>query len=201
MVSRSFPPLYVLRHGETEWNAEGRLQGAFDSPLTATGRAQGARQGAILKAVGVRAATHDFLTSPQGRARATATLALAPLGAEARADPALAEIGIGDFAGRLRADLRAEFPEVFSGDHHLDWYFRVPGGETFADVRARAAALLARLDRPTVLVTHGITSRFIRGVALGLEGRALLDLPGGQGVVHLIEDGRARVLDGSGPAG
>ena len=66
------PPLFLLRHGQTVWNREGRMQGRLDSPLTPLGQVQAARQGAILRANGV---AFPARTSPRGRARTTAALA------------------------------------------------------------------------------------------------------------------------------
>ena len=82
-----YPTLYILRHGETEWNLANRLQGHFDSPLTDTGRAQAAAQNAILKRCDL--AGFSALSSPQGRAVATAELALAGLGMTVATDPRL----------------------------------------------------------------------------------------------------------------
>jgi len=78
--------------------------------------------------------------------------------------------------------------------HFLDLYAAAPGGEPFAELYARVTALLGDLVRPTVIVTHGITSRFLRSAALGHGLDALDVVPGGQGVVHHLRDGAARIL-------
>lgn len=192
------PDIYVLRHGETVWNVEGRLQGGLDSPLTERGEAQARQQGRILRAAGLRANRHLFLSSPQGRAMRTAEIALAPIGARARPEPALAEIDLGPHCGALREDLRMNRPEIFEGPTPLSWYFRLRGAETRAALEARCHSLLAHLDPrgpAVVLFTHGITSRFLRGAALGLEGDAVLELPGGQGIVYRIRGGRMERLE------
>lgn len=194
-VRMTGPDLYILRHGQTEWNAEGRFQGALDSPLTALGRAQAARQGAILLALGIDAARHDFAVSPQGRARQTAAIALGMVGAVAIADERLREISLGDWDGLTRKDIaarRAGDPASADAD---GWQDAAPGGEGFASVAARTRAFLAGLRRPTVVITHGTASLFLRGAALGLDLPAILALPEGQGVVYHIRDGRERQLD------
>ena len=167
----------MLRHGETTWNRAGVLQGGRDAPLTARGRVQAARQGAILRARGV---TAPALASPQGRARASAALA----GLDAAPDPALRELGMGAWEGRALRDVPAR--------GGVSWKFAAPGGETRAALEARLAAFLAGLDGPRVLMTHGVVSIALRALLTGAPDWDALDDP--QGVVHAVEDGRARVL-------
>lgn len=178
-----FPPLYILRHGETEWNAQGRLQGRYDSALTQRGRAQALAQRAILLRRDLTGFT--AVSSPQGRAYQTAAIALDGVIDDIHTDERLGEIGLGDWAGQTRSLLMEE-AQVKSG---FDLYERAPGGEGFAALRLRAAAFLADLQGPSVVVTHGITSRMLRLIALGLPMAALTELPGGQGVVFHLESG------------
>ncbi len=191
------PPLYVLRHGETEWNRDARMQGGLDSPLTPLGRAQSVAMGRALRAAGVGEQTHDALCSPQGRARDTAVLALGALGIHARADERLREIAMGRWAGLARSDIALRWPGP-EDEGLVDFYARAPGGEGFAALWARVGAVLADIRRPTVIVTHGMTSRALRGRALGLSVDRIGDLPGGQGVVFEIRDGVSRALPGDG---
>ena len=183
-----YPPLYVLRHGETEWNAENRLQGHFDSPLTATGRAQAQTQNAILR----RCDLSNFaaLSSPQKRAQDTAEIALEGL-LPFDSHAGLAEIGIGEWAGRCRAELMAHCQ---GARDTYDLYEHAPDGEGFVALYARCAAFLSRLTGPHVLITHGITSRMLRLRVLGRDLDDLGDMQGGQGVVFHLSDGQQRCL-------
>lgn len=189
----TYPDLLVLRHGETEWNKAGRLQGHLDSPLTALGEAQARRQGEILAAFGADE-NWRWLTSPQGRARRTAEIAKGGGGARSGMDERLAEIGIGPWAGRMRDDLMSAHPELFK-DNPLHWYDRVEGGEGVRALAARLSSLLEELDQPTVLVTHGITSRVLRCLATGQPWDAYVDVGGGQGVVYHIRNGESEMYD------
>lgn len=190
---RDLPEILLLRHGETEWNREGRFQGARDSGLTDRGRAQAAALGSLLARRGVGPRTHDALTSPQGRARETARIALRPLGLDPLEEPRLAEIGMGAWTGLLRSEIDARWPGP--GDEPtLAFYARCPEGEGLGAVAARAGAVLAGVKRPTVIVTHGITLRVLGALALGLgpAGAELIAVP--QGCLARLAGGRLQVL-------
>nr|MCW1951852.1 histidine phosphatase family protein [Octadecabacter sp.] len=94
----TYPELYILRHGQTVWNAEDRMQGWLNSPLTPKGEADAARQGEILRSIDL--AGFDFWSSPSGRAIQTAGIACGPLAEAVHTDIRLREIGVGDWAGR-----------------------------------------------------------------------------------------------------
>ncbi|MEJ6402384.1 histidine phosphatase family protein [Yoonia sp. 2307UL14-13] len=182
-----FPELYILRHGETVWNAENRMQGGLNSPLTEKGRAQAARQGELLS--GLDLDGFAALSSPQGRAFETAAIAVAPLIPLIRTDDRLREIGVGEWQGKVRDDLRVHVPVVDGPDGPLALYEHAPGGEGFAGLEQRCRAFLADLAGPVVIVTHGITSRMLRCLSLGLGRDALANMPGGQGNVFHLKDG------------
>jgi probable phosphoglycerate mutase len=184
----TFPELYILRHGETVWNAENRLQGALNSPLTPRGEMQAARQFEILR--GRDLAGFAFFSSPQGRAMQTAGIAVAPLAALIRTDERLREIGVGDWAGLLRHEIPfADGPDAF-----MAMYEAAPGGEGVKAVEARCRAFLADLPGPAVLVTHGITSRVLRAIVTGPAALHASTTHGGQGHVYHLKDGQQTLL-------
>jgi len=184
-----------MRHGETEWNREGRFQGALDSPLTALGRAQAVAMGCTLTARGVTPGSHPLWVSPQGRAIATAALAFP--GAPLRSDPRLAEIGMGQWSGLRRDQIDIRWPGPPEQDMFA-LYARCPDGEAFAAVWARVAAFLADLTGPAIIISHGMTSRFLRACALGLGPDGAADMPGGQGVIHHLRPGHAAMIPADG---
>ena len=191
----SYPPIYVLRHGETEWNRETRWQGALNSPLTELGRDHAARQGALLADLDL---THfDIRVSPQGRAFQTAAIALGERVDYLHTDMRLREILVGNWTGRLRSELIPAPGPVGEDtpDGPLALYEHAPGGEGYTSLKQRCVSFLADLDRPTICITHGITSRMLRCLALGWPSARLGDLPGGQGVVHVVENGVHRTLE------
>lgn len=183
-----FPPFLILRHGETAWNASGRLQGHHNSDLTARGIAQACAQHALL--AGCDLTGYRAISSPQGRALRTAEIALQGLGPKIETDPALAEIGLGSWAGEDRAALMARTgaPDGFA------LYELAPGGEGFDALHARCTAFLATLESPAVLVTHGITSRMLQLVLTGRPAREVRDIGGGQGMVWRVAEGHQQPL-------
>ena len=183
------PELYILRHGETVWNAENRMQGTLNSPLTTKGERDAARQRAIL--VGCDLRGFAFLSSPQGRAFQTAAIALAGIADHIRTDDRLREIGVGDWSGRLRDEL----PMPKGKDPFMAQYEIAPNGEGFARLKQRCRGFLEELPGPTVLVTHGITSSVIRGLVVGEKAHATRTTHGGQGRVYHLKDGAQNLLE------
>lgn len=188
------PIIYYLRHGETDWNVEGRLQGRRDIALNARGRAQGTHCGEILRGLFARAgrdpATYDYVSSPLKRARETMELARAGLGLAAggyRIDRTLTEISFGDWEGFTIAQLRARDPQRIAMREHDKWHFLPPGGESYEAVSKRMHAWYRALTRDIVVTAHGGTARGLFA-ALGIAKPAaapLLDIA--QGVVYVIE--------------
>ena len=182
------PELYILRHGETFWNAENRMQGELNSPLTQKGQMQAARQAEILRARDLTGFT--FISSPQGRAFQTAGIALAGFADLIRTDDRLREIGGGDWSGMLRDTL----PMPEGKDPLIAQYEYAPNGEGFARLEGRCRAFLADLKGPAVIVTHGITSRMLRSVIMGEGATGLGDVHGGQGCVYHLKNGTQNLL-------
>jgi probable phosphoglycerate mutase len=185
----SYPELYILRHGETEWNAENRMQGALNSPLTPKGERDAARQAAILQTLDLT--DFDFQCSPQGRAFQTAGIALSRIATTIRTDDRLREIGVGDWSGLLRDDL----PMPEGKDPFMAQYEIAPNGEGFERLEARCRAFLADVKGPSVLITHGITSRMLRSIIAGDGAVSVPTIHGGQGCVYHLKDGVQKLLE------
>jgi len=155
--------LFLIRHGETEWSITGRHTGWTDLPLTANGERVAARLRPALGQVGFS----RVFVSPLQRARRTAELAGCLTGASIDQD--LHEWDYGDYEGKTSAEIRAQHPgwNVFQ--------FGAPGGESLAQVSARADRVLARLepiDGTIALFAHG---QFLRALAMRWIGRDVSD--------------------------
>lgn len=158
--------IYLVRHGQTAFNAEGRLQGHVDSPLTALGREQARQAGAALARLTDGGTGWRIIASPLGRAQDTAEAIRQALGAPSiETDARLIELSWGEWDGQLRADLKARHPEAFG---ETGWAFTAPIGERFEAARARLGGWLADLapepERRIIAVSHGVSGRILRGV-------------------------------------
>lgn len=193
------PPLFILRHGETVWNREGRCQGHLDAPLTDLGRAQATRQGQILRDQ-VLPSHPDILVwvSPLGRTQTTwriAAEAAGLTGYDTRTEPRLAEVHMGDWQGRLREDFLAEDANARAQPNLFELSLNTPGGETFNALKARLEACLAEITQPTICVTHGITSLVLRGLVRGLSRDEMAGQGHDQGIVYCLRDGQEHRLE------
>jgi broad specificity phosphatase PhoE len=190
------PTIYYIRHGETGWNAEGRLQGVQDVPLNDLGRQQAARAGNILADLFARdgrdKSSLPFVASPLGRARSTMELVRGVLGLppdEYSLDDRLREIGYGVWEGSTLAEMQAADPAFFAKRLTEKWTLAAEGGETYASVQFRMRDWYDSLLVDTVAVAHGGTARALM-VALGLETpSSAADLPIEQGAVYVFRDG------------
>ena len=190
------PTIYYIRHGETEWNAHGRLQGTQDVPLNARGRGQAVKAAGILAGLFTRdgrdKAALPYVSSPLGRARQTMELARGKLElpvADYALDDRLREIGYGVWEGLTLSESEATDPDVYARRLMDKWFVAPKGGETYADVQVRMLDWYDSLLTDTVAVAHGGTARALM-VALGLETpSSAADLLIEQGAVYIFRDG------------
>lgn len=180
--------IFLVRHGETEWNRVGRIQGWLDSPLTVRGVTQaeaiGERLGALAEADGAA-----LVASPLGRAIRTAAIIAGRLGCAAppRIEPRLCEVSMGSWDGLDRREIRQLLGERFVKH---EWYFQSPDGENYEDFAARVGGWLAEIgEAPVMAVCHGVVSRVLRGLHAGLPRAAALSLPAPQDRIYRLEGG------------
>ena len=188
------PTIYYIRHGETSWNAAGRLQGVQDVPLNDLGRKQAAHAGNILADLFVRDGRDKsaFVASPLGRARSTMELvrgAMKMPPADYALDDRLREIGYGQWEGSTLAEMQVRDPVLFTKRQTEKWTVSPPGGESYVQVQARMQDWYNSVRADTVAVAHGGTARALM-VALGLETPlSAADLTIEQGAVYVFRDG------------
>jgi broad specificity phosphatase PhoE len=188
------PTVYYVRHGETDWNVGGRLQGRRDIPLNARGRAQAIHCGEILRDLFARdnrdPAELDYVSSPLGRARVTMELARAALGLPADGygiEQRLAEISFGEWEGFTITQLHTRDPLRIAQREHDKWHFLPPGGESYELMSQRICEWYEGLTRDTVAAAHGGTARGLIAI-LGIAKPAaapLVDIA--QGVVYVFQ--------------
>jgi broad specificity phosphatase PhoE len=147
--------ILLARHGETDWNREGRWQGWADPPLNETGRGQARALAAQLRSVPFDA----VYSSDLRRAHETAVIVAEPHGVPVVADPGLREVDVGSWSGLTRAEIDERFP----GRER-------PDGETRAEHLARVLQTVERIARAhpggrILIVSHGGTMRALRAHA------------------------------------
>jgi len=173
-------PIWLVRHGETEWNVAGRRQGSLDSPLTPRGIEQAVAAGRVLRAA-LRERTDVVLEcSPLGRAQRTAEIVCRELGwpeTSIVTHPLLAELRQGTWEGLTPPEIDARYPGARAARERDKWHYVFPGGESYADVALRARAWLAA-RKPgvhTIAVTHEMFSRTLFGAYFDLEPARMLE--------------------------
>ena len=187
----TFPKIWLLRHGETEWNAEHRIQGQLESRLSGRGLGQARRQAELMRPI-LKEAPACF-ASPLGRAQHTADIALG--GAAFETDVRLAEVHAGDFQGLTRIEVSERWPEIYNAcPNALDLFCAAPGGEGYAAFHARIHDFMCSLTGPSVVVAHGLLGQVMRGIVLGLGRQDMGGLPNEQGCIYLLERRRETVL-------
>jgi len=188
--------IYLVRHGQTAFNRERRLQGHVDSELTELGLAQADAVGRLLERLIGGQPGWRVLASPLGRARRTAGIVAGRLALPVETEPRLIEVSFGGWDGWLRSDLEAAFPEAFG---ETGWAFRAPAGESYEAAVGRMTDWLKSLppepERRVVAVSHGVTGRVLRGVYVGLSRDEAVAQEVPQDAVFRLVDGRIERID------
>jgi len=194
--------LYFCRHGETEANAAGRFQGrTLDTPLTPKGLAQARALADLLQSEADDVTALVFVSSPLPRAIATMDIVLGELKLpeDYLIDPRLAEIDLGAWDGLTKREARARDPKAFDAREADKWNLPVPGGgETYADVAARASAFVRELERDCFAVSHGAFIRILRGLFEDLGANEMSALDEKQGVLFRARGGRVARFEADG---
>jgi glucosyl-3-phosphoglycerate phosphatase len=194
---------FIARHGETVFNLSRRLQGeAAHTPLTRVGFAQADEMGAALADTLGREPALRLWASPTGRALQTIAVITEHLGLDwhtVETDARLTEIGMGSWGGRSYADVIAEVGPVIDAVTGL--LSPAPDGERYHQIAERVGGWLADSadhDGDRLVIMHGISSRVMRGLLIGLPPLSGYDAPAApnlpQGSVVMIERGVETVL-------
>jgi len=177
--------IYVIRHGQTDWNVSGRLQGTRDIELNALGRRQAEKNGETLALVlGGTARGFDYVASPLSRTRETMEIMRAAMGLDPnayRTDERLIELSFGDWEGLTLDEVAVDEAGRVHEREENKWAFLPPGNdaESYEMLSARVDAWLASVERPTVCVAHGGIIRCLFFLVGGLTGEeaAVADTP------------------------
>ena len=191
------PVLYYVRHGETDFNAESRLQGRRDTVLNSRGRQQATECGELLRDLFARDAREPtdfaYVSSPLIRARETMEILRTALGLDPHAydiDDRLLEIAYGEWEGLTLAEIDRRMPGILAVREQDKWDFAPPGGESYRELTGRIGDWYAGLTRDTVVAAHGGGVRALMALFGLLPREEATHARIAQGVVYVFANGK-----------
>ncbi|MDB5640852.1 MAG: phosphoglycerate mutase [Hyphomicrobiales bacterium] len=191
--------LIVLRHGETDWNAAGRLQGHVDIALNAKGEAQAEECGRIIGRIlgrdRDRLDAFHYVSSPLQRSRRTMELARGALGLDPftyKLDDRLMELSFGEWEGMTWPQVKAHSPYMAAEREADKWSLQPPGGESYAMLSSRIQPWLETLEHDTIAVAHGGVARCLMHLVGGAARERAPALDIWQGRVLVFGKGEFR---------
>ncbi|HEY1779565.1 MAG TPA: histidine phosphatase family protein [Roseiarcus sp.] len=192
--------LIFVRHGETAYNAENRLQGQLDIPLNARGREQARAVGGTLGArigpeIDRLEAAGAFIASPLMRARETMEIARDAMGLSPiryRLDPVLKELSFGAWEGLTWREVEGRDPKGVAVRRKDKWSFAPPRGESYARLAERLCPWLVGLAGDAFIVSHGGVARALMTLIAGVKPEKAADAPIVQGRALCFENGTCR---------
>jgi broad specificity phosphatase PhoE len=190
--------LWFIRHGETDFNREGRLQGQQDTPLNAKGREQASAVGrALRKLAGAEMAALNaagaFVASPFERTRRTMELARTAMGFEPGTyalDDRLKELTFGAWEGFTWSEIEARDPAGATARAAAKWEFVPPEGESYAGLARRVTPWLEAIEGDLFVASHGGVARALMYLIAGMAPEKAAEAPIQQGRAILFEEGR-----------
>ena len=196
-------PLYLIRHGQTDWNAEGRFQGQTDIPLNDIGVGQATANGKTLAAHFAKEnddlSGWNFLASPLGRTRHTMELVRQQLNLPPEdydTDARLLEITFGSWENHTLSELEQKFPDMMADRAKDKWAYQPPKGESYAMLRDRILPVFEQLQEPTIIVAHGGVIRAARTILEDLSIKTAANTSTPQDDVYYADDQNAFWLSG-----
>jgi broad specificity phosphatase PhoE len=193
----SMPVLYYVRHGETDFNSQGRLQGRRDTVLNARGRRQAGECGALLHDLFARdhRQPQDFkyVSSPLKRARETMEILRAALGLDPHGydlDARLVEIAYGEWEGLTLPEIETRSAGILTQRERDKWDFAPPGGESYRQLASRIEDWYRSLTRDTVVAAHGGGVRALMALLKVVSEEEATHAQIEQGVIYVFADGK-----------
>ena len=191
------PVLYYVRHGETDFNRQGRLQGRRDTVLNAHGRQQAAECGVLLRDLFARdhRRPQDFkyVASPLKRARETMEIVRATLGLQPhdyKVDARLIEIAYGEWEGLTLQEIETQNASVLSARERDKWDFAPPGGESYRELADRIGKWYGSLTADSVVAAHGGGVRALMAILNIVSEEQATRAQIEQGVIYVFADGK-----------
>lgn len=191
--------VYIVRHGQTDWNVEQRLQGQAEVDMNEVGRAQVSRNASLLVQLIKNPSDFDFVSSPLRRTRETMVRIRSQFGLLAEdyaTDPRLMELHFGDWQGFTYAELEQQQLGSTQERRKQKWTFMPPGlhAESYEILAARAGQWFSEMNRPTVCTTHGGIIRTLFHLIGNVPPEEAAELPVPQDRVLRVMNGKLEWL-------
>jgi len=193
------PTIYLLRHGQTEWNVEGRYQGQLNSPLTSLGRKQ-AKSNALKLQKYLNIDEVKLFASPLGRARETAEIMAKQSGLDASKiifEEDIQEVNYGIFEGQTKAYCKDVYAKEFADREANKFTYVLEGGESYENVFVRLKRWLCSVEdeKVVVVVAHEMVNRALRGIYCNYSEKEMLLLRQPNDMVIKLENRAETILN------
>ena len=192
----NLPPIYFIRHGETDWNKQHLVQGSADIALNATGVEQSTAVAKALQSMEPELRQYDFYVSPQVRAQQTMKIICAEQPrdfATVQTDARLRELEFGIWEGKDIEAMHEARDYAHGQEGHYIW--KPEGGESYQEGVARVDNFLRSITGPSLIVSHGAVARCMIGYICNIPRIDITHLPTPQGCYCVLENGKHQWFD------
>lgn len=194
-----YPRIILIRHGQTEWNREGRFQGKLDSPLTLKGKQQARENAQKVKKILDSLEDIQLFSSPLGRAKSTALIVAHELGISSREiifDKRIKEFNYGILEGKTKEYCKKNHSTIIEARESNKWFYQVENGDSYELVAKRVKSWLDSLDsnKTVIAVTHEMVNRALRKIYRGISIDEALTLRQPNNVVLVLKNAEEKIL-------
>ncbi len=197
---KELPTIILVRHGQTQWNVEGRYQGRLNSDLTEKGKTQSKRNASKIAKVLDLKMPFKVFSSPLGRAKESCYIICDELGIDKSRiifDERLSEFNYGIFEGKTKDECQELYPQVLAQREANKWSYQIENGESYLLVSERVKSWLSSLSSDSVLlvVAHEMVNRVLRGIYANLDNNRILELRQANDMVLKLENSEEIIIE------
>ena len=197
---KELPTIILVRHGQTQWNVEGRYQGRLNSDLTEKGKTQSKRNASKIAKVLDLKMPFKVFSSPLGRAKESSYLICDELGFDKSRvifDERLSEFNYGIFEGKTKDECQELYPQVLAQREANKWSYQIENGESYLLVTERLKSWLQSISSEEVvlMVAHEMVNRALRGIYCDLDSNSMLELRQANDLVLKLENSEEKIIE------
>jgi probable phosphoglycerate mutase len=197
---KKLPTIILVRHGQTEWNVEGRYQGRLNSDLTEKGKEQSKRNASKIAKVLDLNKPFKIFSSPLGRAKESCHIICDELGIDKNKiifDERISEFNYGIFEGKTKEECKELYPQVLAQREAHKWSYQIENGESYLLVTERLKSWLQSVSSEEVvlMVAHEMVNRALRGIYCDLDSNSMLALRQANDLVLKLENSEENIIE------